>query len=185
MSRPEPELDRQAVDLFRDLDGVDDVGDSCSGISGTYGRRAERYDTSMAVGEEMFDHMGAAAGRTGMTGCPTCAMRMEHGTGYEVRPRANSRRRRWSSEASGLRPVSVPVEPEFEPFDRVTPWTPVAVDDPTVPVRRPPPAALVGVAALLTPRRLAEPLAVAVERRGRHAAVSCHTVTRFRTGKSC
>jgi len=80
-------LDRQAVELFGDLDGVEieDVGDSCSGISGTYGWKAEKYKTSMAIGEKMFEHMEDAAGETGMTECPTCAMQMEHGTGYEIR----------------------------------------------------------------------------------------------------
>jgi len=80
-------LDRQAVELFRDLDGVDieDVGDSCSGISGTYGWKEEKYDYSMEIGEEMFEHMEHAEGETGMTECPTCAMQMEHGTGYEIR----------------------------------------------------------------------------------------------------
>jgi glycerol-3-phosphate dehydrogenase subunit C len=80
-------LDRQAVELFADLDGVgvEDVGDSCSGISGTYGWKAEKYETSMAIGEEMFEHMEDATGEIGMTECPTCAMQMEHGTGYEVR----------------------------------------------------------------------------------------------------
>jgi glycerol-3-phosphate dehydrogenase subunit C len=80
-------LDRQAVELFRDLDGagVADVGDSCSGISGTYGWKAEKYETSMKIGDEMFDHMESVEGETGMTECPTCAMQMEHGTGYEVR----------------------------------------------------------------------------------------------------
>jgi len=80
-------LDRQAVELFGDLDGVgvEDVGDSCSGISGTYGWKAEKYETSMAIGEEMFEHMAEADGEVGMTECPTCAMQMEHGTGYEIR----------------------------------------------------------------------------------------------------
>ncbi|MFB6160318.1 MAG: anaerobic glycerol-3-phosphate dehydrogenase subunit C [Haloferacaceae archaeon] len=80
-------LGRQAVELFRDLDGaaVTDVGDSCSGISGTYGWKAEKYDASMAVGEEMFEEMRAAPGDAGLTECPTCAMQMTHGTGYEVR----------------------------------------------------------------------------------------------------
>jgi len=80
-------LDRQAVELFGDLDGVEvtDVGDSCSGISGTYGWKTETYDTSMAIGEEMFEHMEAAPGEAGLTECPTCAMQMEHGTGYEIR----------------------------------------------------------------------------------------------------
>ncbi|MFB6082941.1 MAG: anaerobic glycerol-3-phosphate dehydrogenase subunit C [Halorientalis sp.] len=80
-------LDRQAVELFRELDGVtvEDVGDSCSGISGTYGWKAEKYEKSMAIGEEMFAEMDEADGEAGMTECPTCAMQMEHGTGYEIR----------------------------------------------------------------------------------------------------
>ena len=79
-------LHRQAVELFRGLEGanVEDVGDSCSGISGTYGWKTEKYDKSMEIGEEMFDHMEHADGDLGMTECPTCAMQMEHGTGYEI-----------------------------------------------------------------------------------------------------
>ncbi|ADE02071.1 anaerobic glycerol-3-phosphate dehydrogenase subunit C [Haloferax volcanii] len=80
-------LHRQVVELFRDVDGVEieDVGDSCSGISGTYGWKEEKYDKSMKIGEEMFDHMRHAEGDAGITECPTCAMQMEHGTGYEIR----------------------------------------------------------------------------------------------------
>ncbi len=80
-------LERQSVELFRDLEGVgiEDVGDSCSGISGTYGWKEEKHEKSMELGEEMFEHMEAAEGTTGMTECPTCAMQMEHGTGYEIR----------------------------------------------------------------------------------------------------
>ncbi|ADQ67257.1 anaerobic glycerol-3-phosphate dehydrogenase subunit C [Halogeometricum borinquense] len=80
-------LDRQAVELFRELDGVtiEDVGDSCSGISGTYGWKEEKYETSMKIGEEMFDHMSHAEGNVGMTECPTCSMQMEHGTGYDIK----------------------------------------------------------------------------------------------------
>ncbi|WP_114578306.1 anaerobic glycerol-3-phosphate dehydrogenase subunit C [Saliphagus sp. LR7] len=80
-------LERQSVELFGDLEGagIEDVGDSCSGISGTYGWKEEKYETSMEIGEEMFDHMAEADGDVGMTECPTCAMQMEHGTGYEIR----------------------------------------------------------------------------------------------------
>ena len=80
-------LARQARELLADLDGagIEDVGDSCSGISGTYGWKAEKYEKSMAIGDEMFDEMEQARGETGLTECPTCAMQMEHGTGYEVR----------------------------------------------------------------------------------------------------
>ncbi|WP_158055918.1 anaerobic glycerol-3-phosphate dehydrogenase subunit C [Halorussus halophilus] len=77
----------QPVELFESLDGAtaEDVGPSCSGISGTYGWKEEKYDASMQIGAEMFDHMEEAEGEVGMTECPTCAMQMEHGTGYEIR----------------------------------------------------------------------------------------------------
>ncbi len=80
-------LERQAVETFRDVEGVtmEDVGDSCSGISGTYGWKSEKYEKSMQIGGDMFDHMEDAEGDVGMTECPTCAMQMEHGTGYEIR----------------------------------------------------------------------------------------------------
>jgi glycerol-3-phosphate dehydrogenase subunit C len=79
-------LGGQTVEALDALEGVDahDVGDSCSGISGTYGWKAENYEVSMAVGREMFEHIEAASAETGLTECPTCAMQMEHGTGYEV-----------------------------------------------------------------------------------------------------
>ncbi|WP_458188202.1 anaerobic glycerol-3-phosphate dehydrogenase subunit C [Haladaptatus sp. NG-WS-4] len=80
-------VDGQAVELLSKLDGTEpvDVGDSCSGISGTYGWKEEKYETSMKIGEEMFEHMNDVDGETGMTECPTCAMQMNHGTGYEIR----------------------------------------------------------------------------------------------------
>jgi glycerol-3-phosphate dehydrogenase subunit C len=81
-------LDRQAVELFGDLEGaeLEDVGKSCSGISGTYGWKSEKYEKSMKIGEEMFEHMEEGTeSELGMTECPTCAMQMEHGTGYEIR----------------------------------------------------------------------------------------------------
>ncbi|MFP8956956.1 anaerobic glycerol-3-phosphate dehydrogenase subunit C [Natrialbaceae archaeon A-CW3] len=79
-------LDGQAVEVLSVIDGIDahDVGDSCSGISGTYGWKEENYETSMAIGEEMFEHMVASEADTGLTECPTCSMQMEHGTGYSI-----------------------------------------------------------------------------------------------------
>ncbi|WP_408957721.1 anaerobic glycerol-3-phosphate dehydrogenase subunit C [Natrinema sp. 74] len=79
-------LDGQTVELLDRIDGVaaHDVGDSCSGISGTYGWKAEHYETSMEIGSEMFDHMDDADATQGLTECPTCSMQMEHGTGYEI-----------------------------------------------------------------------------------------------------
>ena len=79
-------LDGQTVELLAAIDGVEahDVGDSCSGISGTYGWKEENYETSMEIGSEMFEHMEDADATTGLTECPTCSMQMEHGTGYEI-----------------------------------------------------------------------------------------------------
>jgi glycerol-3-phosphate dehydrogenase subunit C len=79
-------LGDRTVPLFDRLDGTDvaDAGDSCSGISGTYGWKTEHYDTSMAVGTEMFEEMRSSDATIGLTECPTCAMQMEHGTGYDV-----------------------------------------------------------------------------------------------------
>uniref|UniRef100_UPI000EFAFBDE anaerobic glycerol-3-phosphate dehydrogenase subunit C n=1 Tax=Halalkalicoccus subterraneus TaxID=2675002 RepID=UPI000EFAFBDE len=77
----------QAIELLDGVEGAhaEDVGDSCSGISGTYGWKEEKYDTSMKIGAEMFHHMEDAEPDAGMTECPTCAMQMEHGTGYDIR----------------------------------------------------------------------------------------------------
>ncbi|NUB93238.1 anaerobic glycerol-3-phosphate dehydrogenase subunit C [Haloterrigena sp. SYSU A558-1] len=80
-------LDGQTIEVLSVIDGIEahDVGDSCSGISGTYGWKEENYETSMKIGEEMFEHMDAADAETGLTECPTCSMQMEHGTGYEIK----------------------------------------------------------------------------------------------------
>ncbi len=76
----------QTIEILDHIQGADaeDVGDSCSGISGTYGWKAENYETSMKIGEEMFEHMEHAEAEEGLTECPTCSMQMEHGTGYEI-----------------------------------------------------------------------------------------------------
>ena len=80
-------LDGQPIELFADLDGANptDVGDSCSGMSGTYGWKTEHYDTSMAIGEAMFEEMASVEGTVGLTECPTCAGQMEHGSERTVR----------------------------------------------------------------------------------------------------
>ena len=76
----------QTVEVLGVLLGAEavDVGDSCSGISGTYGWKEERYDVSMRIGSGMFEHIEEAEADAGLTECPTCAMQMEHGTGQEV-----------------------------------------------------------------------------------------------------
>ncbi|AKH97995.1 anaerobic glycerol-3-phosphate dehydrogenase subunit C [Halanaeroarchaeum sulfurireducens] len=79
-------LAQQTPDTFDRVANVDvvDVGDSCSGMSGTYGWKEERYETSMTVGQEMFDGIETVDADTAVTECPTCAMQMEHGSGVTV-----------------------------------------------------------------------------------------------------
>lgn len=63
---------------------VTHLGDDCSGMSGTYGWKTERYEDSMIIGEELFQAMEDAPGENALTECPTCAMQMEHGTDQDV-----------------------------------------------------------------------------------------------------
>jgi hypothetical protein len=39
----------------------------------------------MEIGGEIFEHGEHTEGGTRMTECRTCAIQMEHGTGYEIR----------------------------------------------------------------------------------------------------
>jgi Fe-S oxidoreductase len=68
-------LDRQAVELFRDLNGVDveDIGESCSDISEPTLKREVHGDRRGDV-----RHMEHAE-RDEMTECPTCATQMNTG----------------------------------------------------------------------------------------------------------
>ncbi|MDZ7731088.1 MAG: anaerobic glycerol-3-phosphate dehydrogenase subunit C [Natrialbaceae archaeon] len=79
-------LATQTPELLSELSGAEtaDLGDSCSGMSGTYGWKAEHYETSMAIGDELFEHMADAPADAGLTECPTCAMQMEHGSDLAV-----------------------------------------------------------------------------------------------------
>ncbi|MFB6132046.1 MAG: anaerobic glycerol-3-phosphate dehydrogenase subunit C [Halanaeroarchaeum sp.] len=79
-------VDRETVSLLGRRGPVDvvDLGDGCSGMSGTYGWKAERYEHSMEIGRELFEAQAAFDGDLGLTECPTCAMQMEHGGDLSV-----------------------------------------------------------------------------------------------------
>ena len=78
-------VDGASIPVLEDAGvSISDLGDDCSGMSGTYGWKADRYEASMAIGEELFEAMDSAPGNRAMAECPTCAMQMTHGTGYEV-----------------------------------------------------------------------------------------------------
>jgi FAD/FMN-containing dehydrogenase/Fe-S oxidoreductase len=54
---------------------------SCSGMAGTYGLRAENYQTSRQAGGPMLAELGRPELRFGSTECSTCRLQMEDGAG--------------------------------------------------------------------------------------------------------
>jgi Fe-S oxidoreductase len=54
---------------------------SCSGMAGTFGLRAENYQTSREAGRRMLDELRRPGVLFGATECGTCRMQMEDGAG--------------------------------------------------------------------------------------------------------
>jgi Fe-S oxidoreductase len=54
---------------------------SCSGMAGTYGLRADAYETSLAAGQPMLDELRRPRVMFGSTECSACRMQMEEGSG--------------------------------------------------------------------------------------------------------
>ena len=76
---------KPALDLLSLIPGLD-VRESharCCGIAGTYGYKTEKYEISMAVGEELFSFVREQGEAVEITACDseTCRWQLEHGTG--------------------------------------------------------------------------------------------------------
>jgi FAD/FMN-containing dehydrogenase/Fe-S oxidoreductase len=54
---------------------------SCSGMAGTYGLRAESYETSLAAGKPLLDELRRPRVLFGSTECSACRLQMEEGSG--------------------------------------------------------------------------------------------------------
>ncbi|HEY1378465.1 MAG TPA: FAD-linked oxidase C-terminal domain-containing protein [Gemmataceae bacterium] len=54
---------------------------SCSGMAGTYGLRADAYETSLAAGKPMLDELRRPRVLFGSTECSACRLQMEEGSG--------------------------------------------------------------------------------------------------------
>lgn len=67
--------------LLRRVPGVKivDLDAGCCGMAGTFGFKQEKYATSMAVGQRLFDGIRTAAPEAVVTECPTCRMQIAHG----------------------------------------------------------------------------------------------------------
>jgi FAD/FMN-containing dehydrogenase/Fe-S oxidoreductase len=57
---------------------------SCSGMAGTYGLRADAYETSLAAGKPMLDELCRPRVLFGSTECSACRMQMEEGSGKQT-----------------------------------------------------------------------------------------------------
>jgi glycerol-3-phosphate dehydrogenase subunit C len=57
---------------------------NCCGIAGTYGFKKENYETSMAIGEKLFEQIRKANPDIVATDCETCRWQIEMGTDYPV-----------------------------------------------------------------------------------------------------
>lgn len=68
--------------LLRRVPGlqIEDLDAGCCGMSGTFGFKEEKYSTSMAVGQRLFEGIRLADPQMVVTECATCRMQIEHGS---------------------------------------------------------------------------------------------------------
>lgn len=75
---------KPALDILSLIPGLDlrESHARCCGSAGTYGYKTEKYDISMAVGEELFSFVKAQGSDVQMTACDTetCRWQIERGT---------------------------------------------------------------------------------------------------------
>jgi FAD/FMN-containing dehydrogenase/Fe-S oxidoreductase len=71
----------EPVRLLRLIPGVvvRPIEDSCCGIAGTYGMRAENYDQAQAIGARLFDELKGSRAEAVLTACGTCHIQIAHG----------------------------------------------------------------------------------------------------------
>ena len=74
-------ITEEPIRLLKLVPGVDvrPIEDSCCGIAGTYGMRAENYDRAMAIGDPLFREIGRTKAEYILTGCGTCNIQIANG----------------------------------------------------------------------------------------------------------
>jgi anaerobic glycerol-3-phosphate dehydrogenase C subunit len=60
------------------------IQDSCCGIAGTFGMKKENFDLSMVIGSRLFAEIERALPDVVLSGCGTCQIQINQGTGIEV-----------------------------------------------------------------------------------------------------
>lgn len=73
-------------DLLKLIPGLQllNIKDSCCGIAGTFGMKKENYDLSMQIGSKLFDEIKRVEAEYAVSGCGTCQIQINQGTGLEV-----------------------------------------------------------------------------------------------------
>lgn len=71
-----------AVDILRRIPSlrVQILDEGCCGMAGTYGMKRAHFETSMAIGKRLLDHLADPSIDCGVTDCSTCKLQMEFGT---------------------------------------------------------------------------------------------------------
>jgi FAD/FMN-containing dehydrogenase/Fe-S oxidoreductase len=74
-------ITEEPIRLLKLVPGVEvrPIEDSCCGIAGTYGMRAENYDRAMAIGDPLFQEIGRVKAEAILTGCGTCNIQIANG----------------------------------------------------------------------------------------------------------
>jgi glycerol-3-phosphate dehydrogenase subunit C len=63
---------------------VTDLNIDCCGIAGTYGLKKEKYEISMAVGEQLFREIREARPEVAACDSETCRWQIQHGSGVHA-----------------------------------------------------------------------------------------------------
>ena len=79
-------ISEEPIRLLKLVPGVDvrPIEDSCCGIAGTYGMRAENYDRAQEIGDRLFKEIDRTKAQAILTGCGTCNIQIANGVKREV-----------------------------------------------------------------------------------------------------
>ncbi|HET7903156.1 MAG TPA: anaerobic glycerol-3-phosphate dehydrogenase subunit C, partial [Candidatus Eisenbacteria bacterium] len=79
-------VEEEPLRLLRLIPGVEvaPIEDSCCGIAGTYGMRAENYDRAQAIGAPLMGELRRTEAEVVLTGCGTCNIQIANGLKREV-----------------------------------------------------------------------------------------------------
>ena len=74
-------IGEEPIRLLRLIPGIEvrPIDDSCCGIAGTYGMRAENYERAQEIGDPLFAEIRRAAPEVVLTGCGTCNIQIANG----------------------------------------------------------------------------------------------------------